>query len=116
MLLLRGYKTSFEAAHYIKGHPKCGKKHGHSYHLEVRMQGWSDQFLDFAKIKEDVEAILVQPNFDHTDLGNRSAEDIAMDIGKQLASKQYVGELELHETDKFSVKIQFGNPDISLQR
>jgi 6-pyruvoyltetrahydropterin/6-carboxytetrahydropterin synthase len=26
---------TFEAAHFIPGHPKCGKTHGHSYKLEV---------------------------------------------------------------------------------
>lgn len=108
MLLLRGYKTAFEAAHYIEGHPHCGDKHGHSYHLNVYMIGESNEWVDFAKIKEDVESIIKKPNYDHHDLGNRTAETIASEIGDKLAVKGYSGELELSETDKFSVKVKFG--------
>jgi len=38
----RIYETVFHAAHYIEGHPTCGKTHGHTYRLIViiEQKGW----------------------------------------------------------------------------
>lgn len=33
------WQGTFEAAHFIPGHPKCGRLHGHSYRVEVEVAG-----------------------------------------------------------------------------
>lgn len=34
-----GKRFTFEAAHFIEGHPTCGKLHGHSWVLTVMLKG-----------------------------------------------------------------------------
>jgi len=46
---------TFSAAHFIPGHDKCSRLHGHAYALHVKAYGnkGSDGFLlDFVKLKE----------------------------------------------------------------
>lgn len=56
-------ETSFEAAHFLPGHPKCGNTHGHSYRVVVNIDGLMDlktnMVVDFGKVKEVVR------QFDH---------------------------------------------------
>jgi 6-pyruvoyltetrahydropterin/6-carboxytetrahydropterin synthase len=44
----------FSAAHFLAGHPKCGKLHGHNYHVRVRLTGDLDvrgMVIDFIEAK-----------------------------------------------------------------
>ena len=54
-------KFRFEAAHRLPGHPRCGKVHGHSYLVEVVLEGEQlkdGMLVDFGEVKEKVRAIL----------------------------------------------------------
>jgi 6-pyruvoyl tetrahydropterin synthase/QueD family protein len=106
MKFQRVYRSTFEAGHFIEGHPKCGVQHGHSYHLNVYIDGDIDKWLDFADIKKSVDNY-VQKELDHHFLGNISAEQIAKDIALKMEMAGYHGKLELMETDKFGVTLQF---------
>jgi 6-pyruvoyl-tetrahydropterin synthase len=108
MLDLRIYKSTFEAGHFIEGHPKCGVQHGHSYRLTVNLQSNLDKWQDFADIKKDVDEY-VQVKLDHQFLGNASAEEISAWIGHHMEQKGYRGWLELFETDKFGVLRHFAS-------
>ena len=59
------------SAHYVKGHPTCGKTHGHTYQVIVRLQGLPDpetgMLMDFGDIRRAVK------RFDHVHL-NELAE------------------------------------------
>jgi len=79
-VLERVIKTEFHAAHHIAGHPKCGKTHGHTYKLTVKLYflGWID-FADLAKLVE----LSIKP-FDHTDLGDMTCEQLARRIHKSI--------------------------------
>ncbi len=58
------WEKTFDAAHFLPGHPKCGRLHGHTYHVfvEIVVQGDEDLWLerhphylmDYAEIKEIV--------------------------------------------------------------
>ena len=61
-------KTSFSAAHFIPGHPKCGKDkkrgpgHGHTFQTEVAIEGRvgkNGMVVDFGEVKK------VLRQFDH---------------------------------------------------
>jgi 6-pyruvoyl-tetrahydropterin synthase len=106
MELQRIYKAAFEAGHFIKDHPKCGVQHGHSYHLTVCLDGNSQVWYDFADIKTAIDNLL-NSRFDHKFLGDKTAESIAEDIVNELQLEHYHGSLELFETDKFGVKLNF---------
>jgi len=52
---LRIYRITFQAAHYIPGHPTCGVIHGHTYQvrdIKIRGRVRKGMVLDFGKIKE----------------------------------------------------------------
>jgi len=113
MIMERIYKTSFSAAHVIKGHPKCGKTHGHNYHLVVKVSARHDEWIDFAIIKRAVWNVLDE-HYDHRDLGPVTAEELAIDICRfvknelhVILSKEYVVNIELWETDNFGVQTNF---------
>jgi len=62
---------TFEAAHYLPGHPTCGHVYGHSYKLEVTVKGQpnnSGMVIDFHELKAKVNDVLA--NYDHTLLNN----------------------------------------------
>jgi 6-pyruvoyl-tetrahydropterin synthase len=106
MELQRIYKAAFESGHFIEGHPKCGVQHGHSYHLTVCLNGDSQTWYDFADMKKEIDD-LINESYDHRFLGNKTAESIAEEIVHTLKLKNFGGSLELFETDKFGVKLNF---------
>ena len=82
------YKTtSFESAHLLEGHPKCGKLHGHSYKAEfwvttgalVKPYGF---VLDFHTLSDIVK------QYDHSDVVIKvSCETLCKDIAEQVSNK-----------------------------
>lgn len=101
MLITRVYKTTFEASHFIEGHPECGKVHGHSYNVTVKVTGRTESWFDFKSLKNDTEEVIKL--LDHSPLGDITAEEIAYRISSHLVRKGYVGLVELFETAKFGV-------------
>ncbi len=71
MKMLLTKKFTFEMAHALEGYDgKCANMHGHSYHLEVTVEGdvndntESGMLLDFHTLKELVQRTIVD-HFDH---------------------------------------------------
>ena len=106
--LWRIYKTGFEAAHHIKGHPKCGRTHGHSYKLNVFVRGFAEEWVDFKDIKKTVDSF-INTIYDHRDLGNMTAEAIALDIVRYFQKFKWEGYIELYETAKFGIMMFIQN-------
>ena len=98
----RIYRTSFDSAHFIEGHNKCGEIHGHTYHIEVILD-IPDKFFDFHKIRESVDFVL--SHYDHHNLGNKTCEDLVLDIYDDLA-QHFKGtiKIRLFETEHFGVE------------
>lgn len=68
---------TFNAAHFLSGHPTCGVMHGHTYKLEVTVAGPVNargMVLDFSTLKSIVQE-KVLANLDHTTLNNVLPED-----------------------------------------
>lgn len=67
-----GKKYKFDAAHSIPDHPKCGKVHGHTWTVEVEVEGeipmGKTMLVDFNVLDEIVEPILEK--LDHTNLNH----------------------------------------------
>ena len=103
----------FEAAHQLPWHDgACRNLHGHSYRLEVTVEGpVGDQgfIIDFADLKAIVQRQVVD-RYDHTYLNdlidNPTAELLAGEIWKSLeVAGLDVARIRLWETESCSVEI-----------
>ena len=55
------------AAHHLPGHEKCGRLHGHTYQIDVTIEGdhKGGMVLDFSDLKKAVREVLAK--YDHRD-------------------------------------------------
>lgn len=104
---------SFEAAHQLPWHEgKCQRLHGHSYRLEVTVEGpvrENGMVIDFGDVKAVVEREIVE-RFDHQYLNdffhNPTAEVVAAEVWKSLeAAGLGVSRIRLWETADSSVEV-----------
>lgn len=59
---------TFDSAHRVEGHPKCGRLHGHTYHLEVEVAArYLDEKTGFVIDFSDLDNIVkfIVGNLDH---------------------------------------------------
>ena len=104
--MIVGKQFHFDAAHFLPGHPTCGKIHGHTWRVDVELQGplgLEGMVFDFARLKEVMDRIL--RNYDHSNLNDftdrPTCEIIATQIGTSLRFRLIGAEL-------YSVKVQEG--------
>ncbi|HVE46157.1 MAG TPA: 6-carboxytetrahydropterin synthase QueD [Acidimicrobiales bacterium] len=104
---------TFDAAHELPWHPgKCRRLHGHTYRLEVSVEGPLDEngiVLDFDDLSTVVRREVLE-RFDHRFLNdlmeNPTAELLAQDTWKHLeAAGLALVRLRLWETPESSVEI-----------
>lgn len=100
----------FEAAHRLPDAPpghRCGRLHGHSFSVEVRIEGEADRrsgwVMDYGDIKERATPIIEQ--LDHTYLNeiggleNPTAENLARWLWERLApALPGLSAIVVHET------------------
>lgn len=107
---------SFDAAHELPWHTgKCRRLHGHTYRLEVSVEGPLDDngvVMDFDDVASVVNREVVE-RFDHRFLNdlmeNPTAELVAHDAWKRLeAAGLPLVALRLWETPQSSVEILSG--------
>jgi 6-pyruvoyltetrahydropterin/6-carboxytetrahydropterin synthase len=78
-----------DCAHYLPGHDKCGSLHGHTYKIEVVIEGEnkSGMIIDFAQLKKAIRDTL--SFFDHKTLNDfveyPSVENICESIKRKLS-------------------------------
>jgi len=86
-----GVIEHFDSMHLLPGHPKCGVPHGHTYKVEVTVEGpvVNGMVIDFDILKRALREIL--RTWDHTDLNRLlpipSCEHIAEAILKALTER-----------------------------
>jgi 6-pyruvoyltetrahydropterin/6-carboxytetrahydropterin synthase len=113
---------SFEAAHVLPHHPgKCARLHGHSYRLEVALEGPLQSEGPAAGMIQDFDVIAtavrgtILGELDHRSLNdlieNPTAENIVLWIWKRLAPElPQLAELVLWETRSGRVVLRAGDP------
>ncbi len=83
-----GIVEYIDCAHHLPEHDKCGVHHGHTYKVEVRVEGApvEGMVIDFADLKSAVRAVLGK--YDHRDwndfLEYPSVENICMRLAGDL--------------------------------
>jgi 6-pyruvoyltetrahydropterin/6-carboxytetrahydropterin synthase len=113
---------TFEAAHVLPHHPgKCARLHGHSYGLDVALEGplhgtgpAAGMVEDFEVVSRVVKAAVIS-QLDHRSLNelleNPTAENIIVWIWHRLEHElPNLTELTLWETRKACVVIKKGDP------
>lgn len=113
---------TFEAAHVLPFHPgKCARMHGHSYRLEVAIEGplqaegpAAGMVEDFEVVSRRVKAAVIEP-LDHTTLNdlieNPTAERILVWIWERLYGElPGLVECRLWETRTAYAVITKGDP------
>ena len=113
---------TFEAAHVLPHHPgKCARLHGHSYRLDVALEGplqtsgpATGMVEDFEVVSRVVKAAVIE-RLDHRSLNelmdNPTAENIVSWIWGRLASElSQLAELTLWETPRACVVMKKGDP------
>ncbi len=76
------WSGTIDAAHFIPGHPKCGRLHGHTYHICVELAGGIPKehphyMVDYAEVKRIVNMLdhrLLIPG-EHPDLTIKESRD-----------------------------------------
>jgi len=90
-----GITEYVDAAHFLPGHAKCGQLHGHTYKVEIIVEGElkDGMLLDFADLKAQVRAVLHQ--YDHRNwndvLSYPSVENICALLHDRLAAQLSFG-------------------------
>ena len=86
-----GVTEHMDCAHHLPDHAKCGRQHGHTYRVDVVIEGKHDggMMLDFAILKQNIREVLAQ--YDHRDLNDflpyPSVENICVLLKEQLQKK-----------------------------
>jgi 6-pyruvoyltetrahydropterin/6-carboxytetrahydropterin synthase len=60
-----GIVEYIDCAHFLPGHPKCGRLHGHTYKVELIIEGETrgGMVLDFAELKQIARGVFAE--YDH---------------------------------------------------
>lgn len=100
-----GFEAAHRLPHVPDGH-KCGRLHGHSYRVEVRVRGEvgpaSGMVLDFAEIKAAFAPLHDQLDHRYLNevdgLDNPTAENLARWIWTRLAAALPLAQVVVRET------------------
>jgi len=117
--MIIGKEFTFEAAHFLPGHEKCGRTHGHTYRLTVEVEGRVNQYemvMDLHELSDIVREVIEQ--FDHSLLNDRfytpTCEHMAAWIAMRIeASLPIFAE---HPLRVHSVKLQEGEGGYAYYR
>lgn len=107
--MILGTTGSFDAAHFLPGHDKCGTVHGHTYHYEVQISGpihKDGMVVDLHDLKRIVNQRIGM--WDHTLLNDNittpTAENIAYELAVYLV-QQLEGSKALSHTTLRKVRV-----------
>lgn len=87
-----GVTDRFDASHAIPNGGKCEQMHGHTYKVELVVEGelQGDMLIDFKELKHELEKVL--EDYDHKNLNevmesNSTVENLAKEIHSKLSKR-----------------------------
>ena len=78
----------FSACHFIAGHDKCGRLHGHTYVVSLKLHGSMGKdgmVMDFIPLKKELRAIAEE--LDHRVLVPANSKKITLTMGEEVQIK-----------------------------
>jgi 6-pyruvoyltetrahydropterin/6-carboxytetrahydropterin synthase len=91
--------VKFSACHFIAGHEKCGRLHGHTYVVSLRIHGDigdKGMVMDFVQIKRGLRSIV--DDLDHRVIIPGDSKRITVSVGDEVevlaGCKRYVFPIE----------------------
>jgi 6-pyruvoyltetrahydropterin/6-carboxytetrahydropterin synthase len=78
----------FSACHFIAGHHKCGRLHGHTYVVSLKLHGEMGKdgmIMDFIPLKKELRAIAEE--LDHRVLIPANSKKITISLGEEVYIK-----------------------------
>jgi 6-pyruvoyltetrahydropterin/6-carboxytetrahydropterin synthase len=87
-----GITEFIDCAHFLPGHPKCGQVHGHTYKVEVVIEGESSRggmVVDFNDLKTRTREVLARYDHRHWNdvLDQPTVENICELLSRQLKER-----------------------------
>lgn len=88
-----GYIEYMDCAHFLPGHSKCGFPHGHTYKIELIIEGKKNDgmIIDFADLKRILREVLA--DYDHRSLNDfldyPTVENIAEMLRERLRDQMH---------------------------
>ena len=107
-----GVTDYIDCAHLLAGHAKCGQLHGHTYRVEMTVEGAAQggMLLDFAELKAQLRAVLARYDHRHWNdfLDYPTVENICERIAGELVAtvafpftlRVYEGHAKWAETER----------------
>ncbi len=89
--LIVGVSETFDAAHFLPGHPKCGRVHGHTYRVEVEVEGElrNGMVIDFEDLKNLLREVVGR--YDHglinDSIENPTCENLCLAIFNEISER-----------------------------
>ena len=82
-----GVTEYMDCAHFLPGHPKCGTLHGHTYQVDLTVQGEikDGMVIDFADLKQVLREVV--SHYDHRSLNDFLEYPSVENICQLLSSK-----------------------------
>ena len=86
-----GVTEHVDCAHFLPGHAKCGELHGHTYRVEVVIEGRMEggMLVDFADLRAEIKTVLER--YDHRNwndfLEYPSVENICQRLADELKGR-----------------------------
>ena len=86
-----GITEYIDCAHFLPGHPKCGQVHGHTYRVDVTIEGdhRGGMILDFGDLKAQTREVLQRYDNKHWNdvLEVPTVENICVLLSEQLRER-----------------------------
>ena len=83
-----GITEYIDCAHFLPGHPKCGQVHGHTYRVDITIEGDHNQgmVVDFNDLKQSTREVLSRYDHRHWNdvLDFPSVENICELLSREL--------------------------------
>jgi len=107
-----GVTDHIDCAHLLPGHPKCGQLHGHTYRVELTVEGDASggMLLDFADLKAQLRGALARYDHRHwndfmdyptvENICERLAGDVAAVVTLPFTLRVYEGYAKWAETGR----------------